>query len=119
MYPGVGGEDLGFFCEDRNGSDREGIGQEPTSWLMAEEKQLGWEIVAQSIVTTMVLFLIFPCMISFGSLEYNILKSKDSLIWLFLAYTISSWSLVTRELISDAVSSLGSYLNVTQDPPES
>lgn len=119
MYPGVGGEDLGFFCEDRHGSDREGRGQEPTSWLMAEEKQMGWEIVAQSIVTTMVLFLIFPCMISFGSLGYNILKYRDSLTWLFLAYTISSWSLVTRELISDPVSSLGSYLNVTQDPPES
>lgn len=119
MYPGVGGEDLGFFCEDGNGSDREGRGQEPTSWLIAEEKQMGWEIVAWSIVTTMVLFLIFPCVIYFGSLGYNILKSRDGLTWLFLAYSIPSWSLATRELVSVPVTSLGSYLNVTQDPPRS
>lgn len=97
----------------------EGRGQEPTSWLIAEEKQMGWEIVAWSIVTTMVLFLIFSCVISFGSLGYNILKSRDGVTWLFLAYSIPSWSLATRKLVSVPVSSLGCYLNVTQDPPRS
>lgn len=45
MRTGVGGEDLGFFCEDRDGSDRDGSGQEPMSRQITEEKQMGRERV--------------------------------------------------------------------------
>lgn len=38
LHAGVGGEDLGFFCKDRDGSDREGRGLEPMSWPYLENR---------------------------------------------------------------------------------
>lgn len=38
LYSGVGGEDLGFFSEEGAGSDKEGRGREPMSWLELEKR---------------------------------------------------------------------------------
>lgn len=38
LHTGVGGEDLGFFFKDRDGSDREGRGREPMSWPYLERR---------------------------------------------------------------------------------
>lgn len=85
LHTGVGGEDLGFFCKDRDGSDREGRGREPMSWPYLERRDKWRDSGLKHCSNCAILFRFFPCVISFGSSGGNLVKFRDDLTCLFLA----------------------------------